>query len=309
MSRWSRGYERRVSIEFHVDRVPAPCCEAGADGPRVRRRCRLASGRRVHPARSSCNRRTIAKPSRSAPPIGLRSIDSGLTRRSSEGSRSPAPCFSPFRWSAGGRPAQVARAGAQLQRARGLSETEPQSRAGKLVVCPKIDARLLEGDSASLDLLDDLVGRLRPDERLRVGVAVLDVVLYGGDQLGDAGEAAPLQPFGGELPEPPLDQVQPRRAGGREVEVEAGVLGQPGDDVRVLVGAVVVDLCRCPENWTYADPAIMPTGGAREERSPCAADDFGGERAGEVGIITGFRGRRGGRPTVGSDPGERRRGW
>jgi hypothetical protein len=30
------------------------------------------------------------------------------------------------------------------------------------------------------------------------------------------------------------------------------------------VGTQVVQLCRCPHSWTYADPAIMPTCGARE---------------------------------------------
>ena len=93
-----------------------------------------------------------------------------------------------------------------------------------LVVCPSIDARLFEGDATSLDLFDDLVSRLRPLERLGVGVAEGDVVLDGGDELGDAGEAATLEPLGGQLSEPPLDQVEPRRAGGREVEVEAGCL-------------------------------------------------------------------------------------
>ena len=39
----------------------------------------------------------------------------------------------------------------------------------------------------------------------------------------------------------PFDEVEPRRAGGDEVESEAGVAVEPGPHVGVLVGAVVVD--------------------------------------------------------------------
>src|SRR5665213_1600480 len=41
--------------------------------------------------------------------------------------------------------------------------------------------------------------------------------------------------------EPALDKVEPRTQGGREVEMEARMLGQPGLHVRVGVSAVVVD--------------------------------------------------------------------
>ena len=44
----------------------------------------------------------------------------------------------------------------------------------------------------------------------------------------------------GEVAEPPLDLVDPGRAGGREVQAEAGVPGQPGLDERGLVGGEVV---------------------------------------------------------------------
>src|SRR6266511_6309046 len=45
---------------------------------------------------------------------------------------------------------------------------------------------------------------------------------------------------GGQLAEPAFDEVQPGPAGGSEVQVEAGVGGQPLLDRRGLVGGVVV---------------------------------------------------------------------
>ena len=55
------------------------------------------------------------------------------------------------------------------------------------------------------------------------------------DQVGDAVEDAAGGRFFGELTEPALDEVEPGARGRGEVEVEAGVLGQPGIDVGVLV--------------------------------------------------------------------------
>ncbi len=44
----------------------------------------------------------------------------------------------------------------------------------------------------------------------------------------------------GQLGEPPLDQVEPGRAGRGEVQMEPGMSDQPGLDLRSLVGGVVV---------------------------------------------------------------------
>ena len=68
-----------------------------------------------------------------------------------------------------------------------------------------------------------------------------EVVLDRGDQVGDAVEDAAADRLVGELAEPALDEVEPRARGRGEVQVEARVLGKPGVDVGVLVGAVVVD--------------------------------------------------------------------
>ncbi len=62
-----------------------------------------------------------------------------------------------------------------------------------------------------------------------------------GDQVGDAVEDAAADRFVGQLAEPALDEVEPGARGRGEVEVEAGVFGEPGVDVGVFVGAVVVE--------------------------------------------------------------------
>src|SRR5207342_868021 len=51
--------------------------------------------------------------------------------------------------------------------------------------------------------------------------------------------AAP-QPFGGELAEPALDQVEPRAVGGGEMQAEAGVADEPAVHSGGLVGRGVV---------------------------------------------------------------------
>jgi hypothetical protein len=53
-------------------------------------------------------------------------------------------------------------------------------------------------------------------------------------ELADRAVGAALEPPGGQLGKPSLDQVQPRAVGGREVHVEAGMGQQPAPDGRVL---------------------------------------------------------------------------
>jgi hypothetical protein len=65
-------------------------------------------------------------------------------------------------------------------------------------------------------------------------------VLDLGDQLLDAGEAPPPDRPLGDEPEPSLHLVEPGGVGGGVVNVEARPLGQPGTNLGVLVGAVVV---------------------------------------------------------------------
>src|SRR6266542_2113079 len=98
------------------------------------------------------------------------------------------------------------------------------------------------GDSLTIcsERIEDLVGGLGPHKRPWVLVPGLDprpdVSLQGLNALVDAA----LQRLGGQLAEPPLDQVEPRRAGRDEVQLEAGMGGQPPLDGVGFVGGVVV---------------------------------------------------------------------
>jgi len=85
-----------------------------------------------------------------------------------------------------------------------------------------------------------------------------DVFVNGGDQFGHAGEHAVAQSVGRDVTEEPLDHVQPRGGGWREVHVDTRVLGQPllhdrmlvrrivvGDEVqRLVLGRLAVDLAQ-----------------------------------------------------------------
>src|SRR6266702_455700 len=88
--------------------------------------------------------------------------------------------------------------------------------------------------------IEDLVGSLGPHKRAWVLIPGLaprpDVSLQGLNALVDAA----LQRLGGQLAEPPLDQVEPRRAGRDEVQLEAGMGGQPPLDGVGFVGGIVV---------------------------------------------------------------------
>ena len=91
------------------------------------------------------------------------------------------------------------------------------------------------------DAGQNLIGRLRPDERLGIGVG-------DGDVLADRrfeGERAPMRSAADLLlaqqSEPALDQIQPRGARRREVEVHARMSRAPAVNERRLVRAVVVD--------------------------------------------------------------------
>ena len=93
----------------------------------------------------------------------------------------------------------------------------------------------------SCDAGEDLVGRLRPHEGLGGGIVEGDVVRDGGLQGMRAPMGAALDLFLGQRREPAFDQVEPRTAGGREVEMKAGPLDQPPMDPRRLVGPVVIE--------------------------------------------------------------------
>ena len=88
----------------------------------------------------------------------------------------------------------------------------------------------------AVDLADDLPGILGPGEGPRVVVPVVGERPDGGHELLDGGEGAPPDGLAGDDREEAFHEVEPRAAGGREVQGDPGVLHQPGVDLGMLVG-------------------------------------------------------------------------
>jgi len=110
------------------------------------------------------------------------------------------------------------------------------------VISKSNSACMLSGqsDATPTDRGDDLAGGPGADEGPGIVVVMGDVVLDCTHQVGQAGKAAPADPAGGDLSESALHHVEPRGTRGREVQVDPGVLVQPGGHLGVLVGPVVV---------------------------------------------------------------------
>ena len=85
-----------------------------------------------------------------------------------------------------------------------------------------------------------MFGGFGPDKGLWLGVVLQQVVVDCIFQIVDAGAAAPAYPACGDLGKAALDEVQPRRAGGREMQLEPRMFFQPGLHFERLVGGVGV---------------------------------------------------------------------
>ena len=86
---------------------------------------------------------------------------------------------------------------------------------------------LLSAKTESSDLVENLVGGLRPREGLALRVVCRDVREDGLAQLGHAGMRSPAQCLLGEHAEESLHEIEPRRVRGREVQMEARMPEQP----------------------------------------------------------------------------------
>ena len=93
----------------------------------------------------------------------------------------------------------------------------------------------------SVDLFDDAVGIGGPDEGLGALVVLVEVAVDRGLEVDQRVEGAAVQAAAGERGEEGLDGVDPGAGGRREVEGPARVTGEPGADLGVLVGGVVVE--------------------------------------------------------------------
>ncbi len=88
---------------------------------------------------------------------------------------------------------------------------------------------------------DDIFGGLAPDEGLRLGVMLQEVVVDRAFEIVDAAVAATSDALCLDLGEEALDQVHPGCAGGREMQLKARMFLQPGKHLGRLVGCVVVE--------------------------------------------------------------------
>ena len=69
--------------------------------------------------------------------------------------------------------------------------------------------QLIEGDTAALDLLQDVIGRSGPDKRLGIFVVNCDVFLNRLDQISYAVKHTPAKIFVGEVSKESFDHVEP----------------------------------------------------------------------------------------------------
>ena len=223
---WTSALEEGAR-KIAVDRHPAPTgIAAGVDlrggvgqlAAGRRRRCRPRLSVVAAAALSRCDRRCCGRVSASAPGppetrlARTRDEDAVVTGCSDQERRAPAPS-----------------AGAEdSRRPSGLRRREWQ-----LVVCLVLVATCSRATRPrrTLARMDRWWRSRRTASGRRCGC---DVVLDRGDEVGDGVEDAAADRFVGQLPEPALDQVEPGRGGRGEVQVEPGMLGQPGLDVGCL---------------------------------------------------------------------------
>ena len=98
----------------------------------------------------------------------------------------------------------------------------------------------LESIASLFNLCEDVLGRCGPDEGLGAFVMFGEVFVDRDLQVREAFEDAAPDALAGDLGEEALDHVQPGRRGRGEMEMEAWMPLQPGDDLGMLVGAIVV---------------------------------------------------------------------
>ena len=173
-------------------------------------------------------------------------------KRSSSAARDLRPDLVIVDWDAPGAAGRRGRAARRRRHARrqAAAAGRPRAQAAhREVAAAGADERLaspfsplqLQVKLRKLLGAEAVTGHLGPDEGSRVLVPGLDPGADVGVEFADGAVRAAPEQLGGELGEPALDEVQPRRAGGREVQEEARVCGQPALDRRRLVGDAVVE--------------------------------------------------------------------
>ena len=93
----------------------------------------------------------------------------------------------------------------------------------------------------AIDGGDDTIRVGGPDEGFGIVIVLLEEAFDGSLEVDDRVEDAAFQSALGELGEEALDRVEPRTRGRREMEDETRVARQPGHDLGMLVGGIVVE--------------------------------------------------------------------
>jgi hypothetical protein len=93
----------------------------------------------------------------------------------------------------------------------------------------------------AFDGSDDLVGIGSPDEGLGIMIGLRDETVDHGLELDEGAEDAALDAAPRELSEEAFDGVKPRAGSRGEAGDEAGMPAEPGFDLRMVVGGVVID--------------------------------------------------------------------
>ena len=172
-----------------------------------------------------------------------------------------------------------------------------------------VSANFIEGIQGAAFSSEDVLGGFGPYERLRLGVVEQQVVVDRLFQVIDAGVAAPADASCGDLGEEALDQVHPRRAGRREMQLEARMFLQPGRHLRCFVGRIVVehdmDVARLEDSSVDAAQERQELPGAVAGHA-VANDDAGlhiegGEQRGRAMALV-VVGHRGGAPLLERQP-------
>lgn len=86
----------------------------------------------------------------------------------------------------------------------------------------------------------DVLSSLPPQEGLWLGVGLQQVVVDRAFKSADAGQGATSNVLCRDLSEEAFDEVQPARAGGRDVRLETRLFLQPCPHLLHLMGCVVV---------------------------------------------------------------------
>src|SRR5581483_10213498 len=88
-----------------------------------------------------------------------------------------------------------------------------RGRAGRRPARRPLVTRVVDSRAVGGEAVEDFVGGLVPDVGAGVVVPAGDPGADGGDELSDRAVGAALDPFGGELGEPALDEVEPGAVG------------------------------------------------------------------------------------------------